>query len=455
MADSTSNRTARTPAEGETTIQRPASLYLSRSNPADAPLELALADPPHSRGRSADAAPYTTPAWTQPSSSSAPDTSARSAGTMIPPTASFYDPDQAVQHEGQDYQRWLDAYAQGQMQYGTNVPSQLPASAYPTGADMHPPIHHPAPQMQNQYHYVQSQHYAPAPSHGFDQAQYQRRGTIRGPNVVSGMPTTNPLDGAIPYQPEYQTPNRSPNEPGIYFQINNDFNFTSDNPQPQTHYPSSTQHTPDPMSASTNYTPSSSYADLHQSSVSPPGSGWPEDVPPSRPAPSASGRPQISTTAGAPRSERIRAAPANATGKRERPSAAGRGRKRTRKEGEGANESDSSSDDEAGAAGGGGGGGRSTRLIRVHSDSLEVSWPGSIFGPACGVKLQPTHLPMRGGLNLALPLMARTAFAPNAEGGLHRLGRFVSPRAGVTLAPGCDPLSPAFRFAITLISWIY
>ncbi|KZT30216.1 hypothetical protein NEOLEDRAFT_1174530 [Neolentinus lepideus HHB14362 ss-1] len=406
-----SNRTARTPAEGDSTIQRPAlkhSFYVSRSNPADALLEpsssalLGLPESRHSTLPTADTTSYNAPPWTQPSPSSTSDSSARSAGSMIPPTSSFYDPDQAVPHEGQNYQQWIDAFHQGQMQYGGNVPNQVTAPSYQQGpshsGELHPPVH-PGPQMQSQYPYVPNSHYAPSPSHGFDQDPYlarsERRGTITGPNVVSrtqnvqgapsaGDASANTLYGAISYQPEYQTPNRSPNSPAFYFQMN-EYSRLPENQQAS--FTPSTQHTPDPMSASTNYTPSSSYAELHQSSVSPPGSTWVDDsvqsVPSSRsgksvPSTSTSTSsqsfarsqqvPQINTNTGAPPrvpgGESTRAGPM--TGKRARgsaPSAPVRGRKRTRKEGgEPVDDSDSSSDEEIGAQSGRGATGRPTRL---------------------------------------------------------------------------------------------
>lgn len=407
MADSASmasNRTPRTPTEGDKSIQRPAGdgqFYLSRSNPAVEPAHatppldgpsalLGLSEHPHSSHRTADTASYNAPAWSRQSPSSTSD----SSGQMIPPTSSFYDPEQAVAQDTPDYQQWIDAYSQGQMQYPGNVPNQMTAGGYQHGPPhvgdaLHPPMHHPSSQLQGQFHFVQNPHY---PTSHFDQdhpayqPRTQRRipatsAVSRGhgaqPTGSAGDMSASALHGAISYQ-DYQAPNRSPNEPAFYYPSNN-FEYPAEGQQ--AHYPHSQPHSSsEPMSASTNYTPLSNYAELHQSSVSPPGGAWQDDsgqsahpahTAQSVPAPSPSSlggsfarshQPaQINSSAGGPAQRLVvnteGAKAALATGKRPRgaaPAAAGgRGRKRTRKDGgEGGGDSDSSSDDDIGGGAG-------------------------------------------------------------------------------------------------------
>ena len=102
-------------------------------------------------------------AFTQPSASSQDPPTAN----MFCPPSITYDPEQAEQQDGDGYQRWVDAYAQGQFDYGGagNVPQvsyQQPQQPPHTHPVMSAPVNDMSrgashAQMQNQYGMVSGQ----------------------------------------------------------------------------------------------------------------------------------------------------------------------------------------------------------------------------------------------------------------------------------------------------------
>lgn len=270
----------------------------------------------------------------RPSSSTIPS-------AMIGPTSSYYDPEQAMPQDAPDYQRWVDAYGTGPINYGDqNVPALAQSQFQQHHRQARPP-------MQNQYQFVPNQ-YNPAPTS--DQHYRPTQGIPRQPPPqhpqspsseypppVSGRQTgmqnySQPIDSNMFFYP--------PTSMGVSQPAYN--NTFSGSHQPQQTYSSPT--------ADPSFTPTS---DLHtlpaHQSVSPP---WSEErLPqtqttlPQRPVPR--------------RPANAKPTPTKQPGSAKKPLA---GRKRPRKSGAG-DDSDSESDEDPSLDARGGDGHQSTTRL--------------------------------------------------------------------------------------------
>lgn len=268
--------------------------------------------------------------------------------SMIGPSSSFYDPEQALPQDSPDYQRWVEAYGSGPMDYNIGDHNN-------TDENMSQFQHHrqqpqrqqtitartatePVVPLQNQYQFVTGQ-YQPPPSSSIDHHhQYMSSsGRQLGPAGTAGRstsdysssirthqqhPSPGSLHGAIDYNPQGMGSD-------LYYYPSDI--VSGDQAQPPYAYPGggTTQTYHD-----TSFTPSS---DLHtlppNTSVSPP---WTEERLPAGygggPSSSSVQTPRISQTA----QKREKGGPGSAKKTA--------GRKRARKSGAGDSDSDSDED---------------------------------------------------------------------------------------------------------------
>lgn len=261
---------------------------------------------------------------------------------MIGPTSAYYDPEQALPQDSADYQRWVDAYGSGPMNYGDHNPAALAQAQY----QQHQRQLRPQ-QMQNQYQFVPNQ-YNPAPTdHHFRPTQDPRSPSSEYPPPLSGRPTSlqsftqppQPIDSNMSYF--YPPTSMSGSQQASY-------NSYSGSQQTQQQHHSS-------------YASPTRASDMHtlppHQSVSPP---WSEERLPQlqtssqRHGPSAK-RPQRPTVT----------SPTTNTTKQQQPGSAKKstaGRKRPRKSGADDSESESDEDPSLDARGGDGQQSGATRL---------------------------------------------------------------------------------------------
>jgi hypothetical protein len=267
---------------------------------------------------------------------------------MIGPTSTFYDPEQALAQDSPDYQRWVEAYGSGPMEYnigGDNVADEISQFQHhrhqpqrqQTITARSPP--EPVP-LQNQYQFVPGQYHPPAPPTSSIDHHHQYMSTSGrqlAPTGTSGRSassdystpvrthqqnsTSGSLHGAVDYS---QVPQQQAGMSSDLYYYPSDIVGGADQPQQPFGYSGGgTQPYHDPS-----FTPSS---DLHtlpaHTSVSPP---WTEEGLPQGYAAGPSSAPT-------PRA-------GQAAGKRDRGTAKKTaGRKRPRKSG-GDSESDSDED---------------------------------------------------------------------------------------------------------------